>query len=360
MNCKEKTKKPPKKVKEDIPKRSKFLNGKVCVVSKDNKPLMPTTIYRATKWIKSRRATGFYKKGIFCIRMNEEVGEITQPIVVGVDSGSKREGVTVKSEKITYLNLQLEAVDWVKDHMEARKNARRTRRYRKTPCRKPRFNRSRKIGWMPPSTKARWQWKLRVLNFLRKIFPVTDVSVEDIKAETKESQRKWNASFSPLQTGKNWFYEQIRETGVRLHLFTGFQTSDERKRLGLKKNSDKLKECFYSHCVDSWTLANFVVGGHVKPDCVEVAYWKPLKFHRRQLNVFCPVRDGIRKTYGSTKSMGLRRGSLVRHDRWGLAYVGGTSNNRISLHDISSNKRLSQNVNVVDCKFLCYNSWSWR
>ncbi len=86
MKCKEKTKKPPKKVKEDIPKRSKFLNGKVCVVSKDNKPLMPTTIYRATKWIKSRRATGFYKKGIFFIRMNEEVGEITQPIVLGVDS----------------------------------------------------------------------------------------------------------------------------------------------------------------------------------------------------------------------------------------------------------------------------------
>jgi hypothetical protein len=71
--CKEKSVSK-RKAKDITSPRSKFLNGKVCVVSKDNKPLMPTTIYRATKWIKSRRATGFYKKGIFCIRMNEEVG----------------------------------------------------------------------------------------------------------------------------------------------------------------------------------------------------------------------------------------------------------------------------------------------
>ena len=45
------------------PKRK--LNYFVPVVDKDNKPLMPTTLPRAFKWIKTRKATPFYKKGLF-------------------------------------------------------------------------------------------------------------------------------------------------------------------------------------------------------------------------------------------------------------------------------------------------------
>jgi hypothetical protein len=44
-------------------------------------------------------------------------------------------------------------VTWVKKHVEARRNMRRARRYRKTPCRAGRANRSR--ASLPPSTKAR-------------------------------------------------------------------------------------------------------------------------------------------------------------------------------------------------------------
>lgn len=37
--------------------------------------------------------------------------------------------------------------------------------------------------------------------------------------------------------------------------------------------------------------------------------------------------------------MGLKRGSLVKHVKHGLCYVGGTSKGRISLHDMTG-KRL--------------------
>lgn len=58
--------------------------------------------------------------------------------------------------------------------------------------------------------------------------------------------------------------------------------------------------------------------------------------------------------------MGLKRGSLVKHLELGLTYVGGTSNKRISLHDVSSGKRLGRSFKVEDCKFLSYSSWIFK
>jgi len=91
----------------------------VPVVDKNNKPLMPTTCWRASKWIKSRKATPFWKHGIFCVRLNvEPSARNMQPIAVGIDPGSKREAFTVKSKKKTYLNILTHAVDWVKKQLK--------------------------------------------------------------------------------------------------------------------------------------------------------------------------------------------------------------------------------------------------
>jgi hypothetical protein len=82
----------------------------VPVVDTYQNPLMPTTPQRAGKWIKSGKATPFWKNGVFCVRLN--VGpssDYKQEIVVGVDPGSKKEGFTVKSESHTYLNIQADA-----------------------------------------------------------------------------------------------------------------------------------------------------------------------------------------------------------------------------------------------------------
>lgn len=85
---------------------------------------MPTTFARAEHWIKSGKATPFFRKGIFCVRLNvEPSNRHTQAVAVGIDPGSKREGYTVKSKAHTYLNQQFHAVDWVKDSEEASTNA---------------------------------------------------------------------------------------------------------------------------------------------------------------------------------------------------------------------------------------------
>jgi hypothetical protein len=263
---------------------------------------MPTTPARAKRWIKSGKATPFFSKGVFCVRLNvEPLNRKYQPIAVGVDPGSKREGFTVKSKAHTYLNLQTHAVDWVKDHVETRRNMRRARRFRNTPCRQNRKNRLANKERLAPSTKARWQWKLRICKWFASIFPITVFVVEDIKAKTWKNARKWNVMFSPLEVGKQWFYSELRQI-ANLEARSGNDTYVERQARTLKKSKNKLSNKFDAHCVDSWVLANWYVGGHTVPDNTRLIEVVPLEFHRRQLHRLQHQVGHIRPRYGGTKA----------------------------------------------------------
>ena len=330
----------------------------VPVIDNTQKPLMPCSEKRARQMVTSKKATFFWAKGIFCIRLNQEPSARNlQQIVVGIDPGSKKEGFTVKSEAHTFLNIQADAVAWVKEAVETRRIMRRSRRSRKTPCRKNKMNRSR--GGLPPSTKARWDWKLRIVAQLTKIFPITDFVVEDIKAMSKKHCRKWNKSFSPLEVGKAYFYAELEKLGT-VHLKQGYETKALRDAAGLKKTSKKLSEKFEAHCVDSWVLANDLVGGHTLPDNKRLLCIAPIRLHRRQLHLLCPAKGNIRRFYGGTRSMGFKRGALVKHSKWGLSYAGGTSKGLISLHSLGTGKRFCQNAKPLDVEFRAYNTWKTR
>lgn len=338
----------------------------VPVVNSENRPLMPTTPSRAKRWVKSGKATPFWKKGVWGVRLNVEPSSYNyQPIAVGIDPGSKREGFTIKSKSHTYLNIQTHAVDWVKDHIEVRRNMRRSRRFRNTPCRQNQANRLINKNRLPPSTKARWQWKLRIVNWLTLIFPISTIVVEDVKARTCKNGRKWNVSFSPLEVGKHWFYSELRKL-AHLEIRSGNDTYELRQNLGLKKSKQKLSNKFEAHCVDSWVLANWYTSGHIQPDNTKLIEVIPLEFHRRQLHRLQHSTGHVRSRYGGTLSAGFKRGSIVKHPKYGFCYVGGWAlsptkkdphRKTISLHELKTGKRLCQNAMPIDCKFLSYNSW---
>src|SRR5690606_38333842 len=130
---------------------------------------------------------------------------------------------------------------------------------------------------------------------------------------------------------KQWFYTELGKLG-QVKLYQGYETAQVRNTIGLKKSRAKLSDSFEAHCVDSWVLANLGVGGHTELDNKAVLYLVPLRFHRRQLHRLQPEKGGIRKPYGGTISLGLKRGPWVKHPTYGLVYVGGTTNGRISLH----------------------------
>lgn len=332
----------------------------VPVISSTGVVLMPTTNRKANKLLAKGRAIRGFDRGIFYIALLDREDGYTQPIAVGLDPGSKKEAITIKSAAHTYLNLQADAVMWVKDAEESSTAMRRARRYRKTPYRKCRPYRHQRRIPLPPSTKARWQLKLRICRWLARYYPVNIFVVEDVKAESYKGQGKqWNRNFSPIQVGKDWLYWQLGKIAP-VRLVSGFETYKERQRLGLMKCANKMSDSFTAHCVDSWTLANLEVSGHFEPDNTALLYLVPLRFHRRQLHRLQPEKGGIRKSYGGTRSCGFKRGSWVQHPTYGVCYVGGTLGKTVSLHEMQTGKRLTQYAKPTDLKFLCTASWRIR
>ena len=310
-----------------IPERGLSHMSHICVpvVDQEHTPLMPTTPARARRWIRSGKATHFRKGGVFCVRLNREPSlRAFQPKEAEKDSARMR----------------------------------RTRRNRKTPCRKPRQNRKQSKKKLPPSTRARGPRKLRLAALLCQLFPVSVFVVEDIKATTR-GKKRWDQSFSPLEVGKHWFYAELSKLAP-VQTKRGYETKALREQLGLKKTGKKLAEVWEAHCVDAWVLAHSAVGGRTSPDNRRVVCIAPLNWHHRQLHRFEPEKRGKRKLYGGTLSQGIKRGTLVKHPRWGKAYVGGSMDGQLSLHDLQTGKRLTQSAKVADCRPMKLVRWRTR
>ena len=330
----------------------------IAILGENKKPLMPCSEKRARKLLEKGDVKPYWFKGEFCIILQREPkSTYKQDICLGIDPGSKMSALTIKSEAHTIKNVQYSAPTFVKKKVETRAEARGSRRQRNTPYRKCRFNRNVKSR-IPPSTKSRWLQHLNLIRHFSKVYPINLVAFEDIKAVTLKGKIKWNKNFSPLEVGKNWFYNEV-EKDYKLYLYQGFETYTFRNSLGLNKGKDKMKIAFESHCVDSWVLVNQVVGGHTESENKRLTFLKPLNFYRRQLHMYCPTKQGIRKNYGGTLSLGIKRGTLVKHNKWGFCLVGGASKNRISLHTLNTNKRLTQLVRKEDLKLLTNLKWNY-
>ena len=338
----------------------------VPVLDSNKMPLMPCTEKRARKLMEKGDAKAYWKNGIFCIILQREPSARNyQEVVIGIDPGSKRTGITTTTDKRVICNQLFDTPSGVKKKVEIRRILRRVRRSRKTPYRKCRSN--RKIGGVPPSTKARWGAHLRVIDFWKKLIPITVISLEDIKAETKKHCRKWNKNFSPLEVGKKWFENEVVIRGYKFYKFQGFETKNQRDYRKFHKTSSKLRDTWDAHNVDSHCLCELAIGD-IKPflgilKC-EFFKWSRRQTHvsnpekyKEQEGILNPKKDGIRKQYGTTRSLGLNRGTLVKHIKLGLTYVGGTSDGKISLHDVKTGKRLSQTINKEDCKVLTNLRW---
>ena len=323
---------------------------------------MPMHAARARKLVRRGEATPYWDNGIYCIRLNKEPSDRKiQEIAVGVDPGSKKEGFSVKSEKHTYLNVQADAHSGVGKKVAKRRELRRCRRSRKCPNRPNRTNRLANKARIPAGTRARWDWKLRILDWLSNLYPVAHICVEDIKARTIEHAKKWNKSFSPLEVGKQWFYTEIRKRWELLTLH-GWETKAIRDRLGLKKSPQKLSETFEAHCVDSWCLAYHTVGGSDIPDNTDLMCISPIPIKRRELHRQQESKGRKRSRVGGTVlgNQGLVKNTLIRHVKYGLTRLAGVNAKGLySVYNLEGN-RLTTGAKRSDFRLLTRLNFYYR
>jgi hypothetical protein len=324
---------------------------------------MPCTPAKARHLFKSGKARPKRNKlGLFYVQLCYEQEPANQPLVAGVDPGSKFEGFSVVGTKDTVINLMVEAPDQVKHAVETRRTMRRARRGRKWRRPKRFDNRLGGKKRIPPSTRSRWEAKARITRHLLTILPITDMVVEDVQAVSRQGKGgRWNASFSPVQVGKEHLYTLLREQGLKVFLREGWQTKELRAQFGLKKTTSKSKQSFERHAVDAWASAAWVSEAE-QPTCTHLWYVVPVSLHRRQLHRLQASKGGIRKPYGGTRSLGLKRGTVVMHPKHGLTSVGGFDHKQktISLHHYRTNTRLTKSAKVKDCRILTGVAWrSW-
>lgn len=154
----------------------------VYVLNKDGQPLMPTTrCGKVRRLLKSGKAK-VVKRCPFTIQLLYRTDtEITQPITLGVDAGSKTIGVSATTKTKVLYEAEVMLRNDISDLLDARRELRRGRRYRKTRYRKPRFDNrvhSKHKGWLAPSVEQKIQTHLIVVDKVCKILPIYTIVVE--------------------------------------------------------------------------------------------------------------------------------------------------------------------------------------
>jgi len=319
-------------------------NLRVPVLASDGEPLMPTKASRARRWIEEGKAKPIRTKlGIFAVHLIEEPsGRVKQPIVVGIDPGSKYTGIAVTAKKEVLCGYNLELPDYIKQRMDKRRELRRNRRYRKCRRRECRFlNRTgHKIA---PSILARKQLELRVVRELVKTYPISEIAIEDVRFN--HYNKRYGKYFSQVEIGKNWLIAELEKIAP-VTLFNGWETSVRRKELGLKKVSKKDARVPEAHVTDAITLCSLVLGDvQLTPFHFDIV--RRPKYSRRKLHLEQPAKGGIRRQYGGTATPFIfRKGDYVeatQGKKTVRGWVSGYTKKQISVSDFDW-KRLGQFV----------------
>jgi hypothetical protein len=182
---------------------------KVFVLSQQGQPLMPTTPRRARIFLQSKRARIVQREPL-TIQLRFETTSYTQPVMVGVDTGSQTVGVAAIANGQTLLQAEVHLRTDISEKLTQRRSYRRARRSRKTRYRAPRFaNRRRKTGWLPPSVCSKLAATLKAILFVAKLLPVKRINVEIASFDTQRLRDPEIAGIA-YQQGSLFGY-QVRE-----------------------------------------------------------------------------------------------------------------------------------------------------
>ncbi len=150
----------------------------VYVLSRQGKPLMPTTRFGRVRHLLKDGKAVIAKRNPFTIQLTCNCPDKVQPLEIGMDAGYQHIGLSVKSEKKEYVSAEYTLLNDEKERHDACRKYRRTRRNH-LRYRAPRFqNRKREDGWLAPSIQHKANAHIRLIKNIAEVAPVTAVTVE--------------------------------------------------------------------------------------------------------------------------------------------------------------------------------------
>ena len=153
----------------------------VYVLNKNNKPLMPCVNVVGRLLVRDGKAK-VVRRTPFTIKLKYDSKSYTQPITLGIDTGSSKIGSSAidVNGNVLYLS-EVEIRNDVTDKMKKRLKYRRMRRNRKTRYRKPRWlNRKNSIkkNRFSPTMVSKFNSHIKEINFVKSILPISKVILE--------------------------------------------------------------------------------------------------------------------------------------------------------------------------------------
>lgn len=324
----------------------------IFVMGLDGSPLTPTTPSKARKLLESGQARKRWSKfGTFGIQMVVETRRDTPATSLGIDHGTKFEGysVVVGDENVLNVKLDLPSKKKIKDKLEERRSLRRARRHRNCRRRPKRFDNRGRKDFLAPSQKVIVDSRLKMVNALAAIYPISVVGLEDVKFNHKNN--RWGSNFSTLEIGKRLIKERLKALGELVE-FEGYQTSELRQQYGYKKTSDKSADTFTSHCCDSLTLACHVSvlrSVDIGPFLVVDDTYRPV---RRKLHDTQPATGGKRDKYSRGTVFGLRKGLKVGINRGKSGRLCGENSGAYRYYDQTGKRQSAKHLAWISTQFI--------
>ena len=224
----------------------------IFVLSKTDKPLMPTSnIKKIRKLLKNNRAK-IVKHEPLTVQLQYETTSYTQPIELTEDTGYQHIGLSVKSEKHEFFSAEYTLLPNEKEKHENQNRMYRRARRSRLRYRKPRFkNRNKPEKWIAPSLKNKADRHVDLYLKFKNICPITSVTLENGQFDTTALDAIQQGKPIPknigYQFGPRYGYDTLREavfsrdnhrclvcgktnTVLRLH-HVGFRNKDRSNRM---------------------------------------------------------------------------------------------------------------------------------
>ena len=185
----------------------------------EGRPLMPTKNGGKVRHLLKQKKARIVKREPFTIQLLYETTHYTQPVDVGIDTSAEHIGISAANDTEELFKAEVRPRGReIRNNLASRREARSSRRSRKTRHREPRFlNRvhAKKKGWLPPSIRATIDCHLYWVDLVNKILPVKSVQVEVAPFDLQRLQADLEELVAPqgedYQKGDQMGFWNVRE-----------------------------------------------------------------------------------------------------------------------------------------------------